>query len=134
MTTEEPTSVPPPGWYADPHGERPLRWWDGTAWTDRTSWGGPPQVGVTPRAWWVWITCVLSLFTFSIWSEDSTGRHGTVIPVGLGFMVVCWVLVAKARRGCRARGISLPTHYVVAQWLSLAFGIVSLLNAILQTR
>jgi uncharacterized RDD family membrane protein YckC len=26
--------APAPGWYADPRGERRLRWWDGAAWTD----------------------------------------------------------------------------------------------------
>lgn len=23
----------PPGWYPDPYGHAPLRWWDGQAWT-----------------------------------------------------------------------------------------------------
>lgn len=26
----------PAGWYADPSGQAPLRWWDGRAWTDHT--------------------------------------------------------------------------------------------------
>lgn len=25
----------PPGWYPDPSGEAPLRWWDGHRWTTR---------------------------------------------------------------------------------------------------
>lgn len=28
-------AVRPPGWYKDPSGHFPKRWWDGTDWTDR---------------------------------------------------------------------------------------------------
>jgi hypothetical protein len=31
-----PPGTPPPGWYADPLHEAPLRWWDGTRWTPST--------------------------------------------------------------------------------------------------
>jgi uncharacterized protein DUF2510 len=31
------SSGPPAGWYPDPQGEARLRYWDGAAWTDRTS-------------------------------------------------------------------------------------------------
>ncbi len=27
---------PPPGWYADPHGDGAMRWWDGRRWTSST--------------------------------------------------------------------------------------------------
>ncbi|WP_179714670.1 DUF2510 domain-containing protein [Petropleomorpha daqingensis] len=30
-------SGPPPGWYVDPQGVAPLRWWDGFTWTQYTS-------------------------------------------------------------------------------------------------
>jgi hypothetical protein len=30
----------PPGWYPDPRGTQPTRYWDGTAWTDEIA-GGP---------------------------------------------------------------------------------------------
>jgi hypothetical protein len=29
--------APPAGWYADPQLQAAHRWWDGSAWTDRTS-------------------------------------------------------------------------------------------------
>ena len=32
-----PELMPPRGWYADPSGGAPLRWWDGTAWTASTT-------------------------------------------------------------------------------------------------
>jgi hypothetical protein len=33
----DPPPSPPAGWYADPQRRAPHRWWDGSAWTDRTS-------------------------------------------------------------------------------------------------
>jgi hypothetical protein len=36
MSTETDQSVASFGWYPDPHGMPILRWWDGSAWTDRT--------------------------------------------------------------------------------------------------
>lgn len=32
-----PTPPPPPGWYADPWAQQPLRFWDGTRWTPHTA-------------------------------------------------------------------------------------------------
>jgi Protein of unknown function (DUF2510)/Domain of unknown function (DUF4328) len=40
MLPPSPSQTPPPGWYTDPWGQRPLRWWDGTTWSSHTS--GPP--------------------------------------------------------------------------------------------
>jgi uncharacterized RDD family membrane protein YckC len=39
--TPTPPSLPPPGWYPDPSGQAPHRWWDGTRWTEHV--GTPPQ-------------------------------------------------------------------------------------------
>ncbi|MDO0924811.1 DUF2510 domain-containing protein [Streptomyces sp. TG1A-8] len=55
------TQVTPPGWYPDPgqtnDGPPAERWWDGTAWTDRTrpagsaaAWGPPAQPAPPPYA------------------------------------------------------------------------------------
>jgi hypothetical protein len=35
----------PPGWYPDPWGAAPLRWWDGRAWSWQTTAPGPPPTG-----------------------------------------------------------------------------------------
>lgn len=32
-----PPAASPPGWHPDPQGEKRLRWWDGTRWTDQTA-------------------------------------------------------------------------------------------------
>jgi hypothetical protein len=37
VTESEPTSIIPPGWYADHTGEPRMRWWDGSQWTDHVS-------------------------------------------------------------------------------------------------
>jgi DNA polymerase-3 subunit epsilon len=39
--------VPGEGWYSDPYGEAPQRWWDGTAWTGYTT-GPSPTPEPTP--------------------------------------------------------------------------------------
>jgi hypothetical protein len=39
MRRSERMSAPsaPAGWYPDPKGQAPKRWWDGSSWTERTS-------------------------------------------------------------------------------------------------
>lgn len=42
---------PAPGWYPDPGGAAPYRWWNGQAWTTATSAGAPPAAAQpTPAA------------------------------------------------------------------------------------
>lgn len=67
--------LPVAGWYADPWGVAPLRWWDGAQWTGYA--GGAPVAGVNPYAArpprpllpastptstvWVWLVVLLPL-------------------------------------------------------------------------
>ena len=44
ITKGNPPTVPP-GWYPDPWGAAPLRWWDGRAWSWQTTAPGPPPTG-----------------------------------------------------------------------------------------
>jgi hypothetical protein len=48
-----PASLPPPGWYSDPWGEQPWRWWDGTQWTGYAGadWSAGPIAAATGRSW-----------------------------------------------------------------------------------
>jgi hypothetical protein len=39
MQTQPQPTIPPPGWYPDPHGAPHMRWWDGAQWTAHV---GPP--------------------------------------------------------------------------------------------
>lgn len=43
---------PPAGWYPDPSGRAPFRYWDGAQWTEHTNQGTPPSpsVGQAPAA------------------------------------------------------------------------------------
>ncbi len=43
-TTPPPTAPVPAGWYPDPWGTAPLRWWDGRAWSWQTA-APPPPTG-----------------------------------------------------------------------------------------
>ena len=43
--TDATTSVPPAGWYNDPHGSPAQRWWDGARWTEHVQ--EPPALPVT---------------------------------------------------------------------------------------
>lgn len=50
----EPNGNPPAGWYTDPTGEAPLRWWDGNKWGNRTSApqaSAPPPPSIKGRGW-----------------------------------------------------------------------------------
>jgi membrane protease YdiL (CAAX protease family) len=40
--------LPPPGWYPDPWGLTPARWWDGTAWTGYVAAAAAPERGWIP--------------------------------------------------------------------------------------
>ena len=38
------TPLPAPGWYADPYGRYPQRWWDGSLWTQNVNGGAGPSL------------------------------------------------------------------------------------------
>ncbi|HWH26959.1 MAG TPA: DUF2510 domain-containing protein [Pseudolysinimonas sp.] len=43
----------PPGWYPDPSGQAPQRWWSGTQWTPHVNSGVPSELGVlVPISGW----------------------------------------------------------------------------------
>jgi Protein of unknown function (DUF2510)/Domain of unknown function (DUF4328) len=50
MLPPSPSQSPPPGWYADPWGQGPLRWWDGTTWSSHTSGAPSGQLAATGPA------------------------------------------------------------------------------------
>ncbi|WP_239375714.1 phospholipid scramblase-related protein [Frankia sp. Cj5] len=45
-------TMPPAGWYPDPSGQHPFRYWDGGLWTDQVSSTQPgASAGVPPQGW-----------------------------------------------------------------------------------
>ncbi|MEL4358703.1 MULTISPECIES: DUF2510 domain-containing protein [unclassified Luteococcus] len=48
-------TTPVAGWYPDPSGQAPLRWWDGAGWSGTVTWGPAPSVAAQPwrtAGWW----------------------------------------------------------------------------------
>ena len=138
------------GWYADPTGRFDMRYWNGTAWTEHVSQnnvqsvdpaggfgasqvvvGGLPEI--RPGQFAVWATAVLSLSYFSYWSYDGIRKEssGFTFPLGILFMVWCWRLVARAHREYEALGLPLPQSYQAARIVATAFGILSVVIAIM---
>lgn len=51
LGTAQDRSVTAPGWYPDPHGQAPLRWWNGNEWTlDVSPPAPPPGSGYPPSS------------------------------------------------------------------------------------
>ena len=125
------TATPPANWYPDPEHAGWQRYWDGQAWTDHRAPAFARQVEIKPGLVWVWITAVLSLFTFQIfWSTgDDTTR--IVIPFGLGFMIACWTLVARARADAERQAVELPGSYRAARIVAAVLGALSTLGALI---
>lgn len=69
------SQLPPPGWYADPHGSPIYRWWDGQAWTAYTSGGQPAlpaaQAFATPT------TPTYATFSTPAYSAPTSPAYGT---------------------------------------------------------
>jgi hypothetical protein len=83
-------STPGPGWQPDPQDPSGYRWWDGTRWTEHTTWAAPPQPHFTvepdrpsSRGPLVAILCVLVLLVVAgLTAAFFLSREGsTVDPV-----------------------------------------------------
>ena len=70
----DPNTRVEPGWYPDPYGQAPLRWWDGSKWEANVSGGAPgtPPVAYAPArrplapetpvyTVWIWLVVLLPL-------------------------------------------------------------------------
>lgn len=124
----------PAGWYPDPEQPTLIRYWDGMAWTDHRAAGGlvaAQPVKLKPGLVGVWITAVLSLFTFWIRKVDASGQVSTTaIPVGIGFMIVCWSLISRARKQAAVLRVELPTAYRIAGIVATLFAVLAVVNSI----
>lgn len=134
---DDATAVAPAGWYPDPEQVATVRYWDGTAWTMHRAPGPLPPV-VTPKIRpglvGVWITAVLSLFTFYFRSFDGRGDVTTIaIPIGIVFMIICWTLVSRAKASARQLGLELPGSYRAARITAAVLAGLSVLSSVVAT-
>jgi hypothetical protein len=126
-------STPPASWYPDPEHAGWQRYWDGTGWTEHRAPALDRRVAIKPGPVWVWITAVLSLFTFQIYWSSGGDTDRIALPFGLGFMVVCLVLVARARTDAERHAVELPGQYRAARIVAVALGVLSTLSAVIIT-
>lgn len=128
------TATPPPAWYPDPEHAGWQRYWDGSTWTDHRA---PALTDADPKLKpglvGVWITAVLSLFTFTFFWRSENDSVSIALPIGVIFMCVCWSLVRKARADAQRRGVPLPAAYTAAKITAGVLAGLSVLVSIVTT-
>jgi serine/threonine protein kinase len=134
--------LPPGGWYADPQGTpQQLRYWDGTAWTPRTSRVPSPYQAVPPHSaspslpagarsrrwsvWWLWacIPWFTPVAWFHAYCVTRAKRHLPFIAVYLAPLILAGV------SGQDSRGQLTDSAVVVVAIVWLAGGIHAVLIA-----
>ena len=138
----EPVAEPPraePGWYRDPWGVAPARWWDGDAWTAHVVhaqpprwWGGPPPT-LRPGAGWSMVAAVVALWVLiRTTSEPVADAIGPTATIAAGYAVlfggmglVAWWVSGVFGTGDRRRDLGLEARAL--DLLLLPVGAVSLL-------
>ncbi len=130
-------TMTPAGWYPDQSAPGMLRYWDGVTWTSHVAPGGS-AVGVLnhtvvrPGLVGVWITAVLSLFTFFVRTTDASGHTSTIsIPLGIISMIICWSLISRAQKYARSIGVKPSDAYRAARIVSGILAGLSVLNSVL---
>jgi hypothetical protein len=126
------TSAPPARWYPDPEHAGWQRYWDGTAWTDHRA---PilQSADLKPGLVGVWISAILSIFTFSFFSTGNGDTTSIAIPLGVISMFICLHLVRRARDDARRRGLDLPMPYKAARVTAIVLASLSVLSSIVTT-
>ena len=138
----EPVAQPPraePGWYRDPWGLAPARWWDGEVWTVHVVyaqrprwWGGPPPT-LRPGAGWTMVAAVATLWLLiRVASEPVADAIGPTATIALSYVVlfggmgvVAWWVSGVFGTGDRRRDLGLEAQPL--DLLLLPVGAVGLL-------
>lgn len=134
--------LPPPGWYADPWGNAPYRWWDGSRWTGAVSdgWSGKSDEPGVRSNWGmgdigfgllVWIAATIGAFIVLIAAGaiEISENGGGVDPVaGIGATVVAglvgffgWPYFVSYRKGQRSLAADFRWKFA---WSDLGWGVL----------
>jgi len=125
-------SMPPPGWYSDPWGLAPYRWWSGSSWEAQV-WPQPGPLHHGRRGWGLalvvtagillsWAGMWLAMLPLLLINDADNGRFGhdfrsLWVPEFLPAVitaVVCLVMVqAVQRRAVGMRLLALPVALLV---------------------
>ena len=113
------SQLPPPGWYADPHGAPIYRWWDGQAWTEYTSGPGP----AVPAAQ-AYGTPSTPAYATPSTSAYTAPAYGTPTPTGVSTGSYWGDATAELRPAPKHRPVTPGSSWDSNQKAFLTFGIV----------
>jgi|GEM_PF-1029741 len=95
------------GWYADPAGERQLRWWDGATWTDATFPPSTPERAQVPR----------SADFVNFVTRDAATKAADWDPYGHGSMTHDSLLTRSPKVDAPAEELATALTHTRAAWL-----------------
>ena len=121
----------PPGWYPDPYGRRPYRWWDGEQWTayagaetvdwDPTEPDQPDALPAAPKAIGVAAAGFVAGLAATVAATEALDDESVAVQMGLSALalwtglIAAWLLVRL-----RARDSSIDFRF---RWSDVGFGL-----------
>jgi membrane protease YdiL (CAAX protease family) len=136
MSDQPEAELRSPGWYADPYGRQPWRWWDGERWTElaggtEVGWDGAPVAAaeapapglpglwIASLAWTVGVAATIAL-TLMLDRDDPTPASIGLPSLALWIPLVLACVVVSRRRGT---GSLRRDFGIEIRWVDLVIGI-----------